>query len=149
MGGIVGETKYKTGEIMKEKNFKFREQFGKVVENMTDKQAGEFIKALSGYVFNGKPMESKDEYLKGVFLYAQSIIDVDVQNRENGKLGGAIIAEKKRKKESVAVQCVSESNFVSQVILMANEAMDKDKKSTQNHGGGGAKYSGVSKPFAK
>ena len=134
---------------MKEKNFKFREQFGKVVENMTDKQAGEFIKALSGYVFNGKPMESKDEYLKGVFLYAQSIIDVDVQNRENGKLGGAIIAEKKRKKESVAVQCVSESNFVSQVILMANEAMDKDKKSTQNHGGGGAKYSGVSKPFAK
>ncbi len=134
---------------MKEKNFKFREQFGKVVENMTDKQAGEFIKALSGYVFNGKPMESKDEYLKGVFLYAQSIIDVDVQNRENGKLGGAIIAEKKRKKESVRVQCVSESNFVSQVILMANEEIEKEKKSNQNHCGCGVKYSGGGKPFSK
>ena len=118
---------------MKEKNFKFREQFGKVVENMTDKQAGEFIKALSGYVFNGKPMESKDEYLKGVFLYAQSIIDVDVQNRENGKLGGAIIAEKKRKKESVRVQC----------------EIEKEKKSNQNHCGCGVKYSGGGKPFSK
>ena len=50
---------------MKEKNFKFKKSFGALVEKMTDKQAGEFIKAVSGYVFNGKPMESKDGVLKG------------------------------------------------------------------------------------
>ena len=60
---------------MKEKNFKFRKSFGALVEKMTDKQAGEFIKAVSGYVFNGKPMESKDEFLKGVFVYIKYSID--------------------------------------------------------------------------
>lgn len=57
---------------MKEQNFKFRKTFAKLVEQMTDKQAGEFIKAVSGYVFLGKPMESKDEFLKGVFVYVKS-----------------------------------------------------------------------------
>ena len=79
---------------MKEENFKFKKSFGALVEKMTDKQAGEFIKAVSGYVFNGKPMESKDGYLKGVFLYVQSVLDTAEQNRANGKIGGAIVAGK-------------------------------------------------------
>lgn len=110
---------------MKEKNFKFRESFGKLVEQMTNKQAGEFIKAVSGYVFEGKPMESKDEYLKGVFLYVQSVLDTAAQNRENGKLGGAIVAEKYkelRRRFATEEVSVSETNVVSQLIIVAADS---------------------------
>lgn len=81
---------------MKEQNFKFRKTFAKLAEQMTDKQAGEFIKAVSGYVFLGKPMESKDEFLKGVFVYVKNALDAERRDRENGKLGGKKIAEQKR-----------------------------------------------------
>lgn len=107
---------------MKEKNFKFRESFGALVEKMTDKQAGEFIKAVSGYVFGGKPMESKDEYLKGIFVYVQNVLDTEMRDRENGKIGGAIVAEKyKEMRSRLATEevSVSETNVVSQVIIVA------------------------------
>lgn len=105
---------------MKERNFKFRASFGKLVDNMTDKQSGEFIKAVSGYVFANKPMESKDEYLKGVFLYVKNILDIDVQNRENGKLGGVISAQKMREKATKREQVVSTSSVVSEVIMVTS-----------------------------
>lgn len=110
---------------MKEKNFKFKKSFGALVEKMTDKQAGEFIKAVSGYVFNGKPMESKDGYLKGVFLYVQNVLDTAEQNRANGKIGGAIVAEKykeMRKRFATEEVSVSETNVVSQLIILSADA---------------------------
>ncbi len=112
---------------MKEKNFKFRASFGKLVENMTDKQAGEFIKAVSGYVFNGKPLETKDEYLKGIYLYVQNLLETEAQNREHGKIGGAIVAEKYkdvRKQIFTKEQTVSESNFLSQLIIVSSSEQD-------------------------
>lgn len=106
---------------MKEKNFKFRESFGKLVEQMTDKQAGEFIKAVSRYVFGGKTMESKDEFLKGVFHYVQNVLDTAAQNRENGKIGGAIVAEKRRKLRNIlSTEDVSETSVVSQLIILSS-----------------------------
>lgn len=110
---------------MKEKNFKFKESFGALVEKMTNRQAGEFIKAVSGYVFGGKPMESKDEYLKGVFLYVQTVLDTAAQNRENGRIGGAIVAEKYREIRSKIMteeSTVSETNVVSQLIIVSADA---------------------------
>jgi len=124
---------------MKEKNFKFKKSFGALVEKMTDKQAGEFIKAVSGYVFNGKPMESKDGYLKGVFLYVQSVLDTAEQNRANGKIGGAIVAEKyKEMRQRFATEevSVSETNVVSQLIIVAADAQ-------------GAAQSDKGKPYKK
>lgn len=110
---------------MKEKNFKFKKSFGVLVGKMTNRQAGEFIKAVSGYVFDGKPMESKDEYLKGVFLYVQSVLDTAEQNRANGKIGGAIVAEKyKELRQRYATEevSVSETNVVSQLIIVSADA---------------------------
>lgn len=139
---------------MKEKNFKFRESFGKLIEQMTDKQAGEFIKAVSGYVFGGKPMESKDEYLKGVFVFVKDALDTEVRDRENGKLGGAIVAEKykaMRGKVTTEEVSVSETNVVSQLIIVAADAQgaaqsDKGKPYKKNgrpknfNAYGGGKY---------
>ena len=124
---------------MKEKNFKFKKSFGVLVKKMTNRQAGEFIKVVSGYVFDGKPMESKDEYLKGVFLYVQSVLDTAEQNRANGKIGGAIVAEKykeMRGKVTTEEVSVSETNVVSQLIIVAADAQ-------------GAAQSDKGKPYKK
>lgn len=123
---------------MKEKNFKFRETFGALVGKMTNRQAGEFIKAVSGYVFDGKPMESKDEYLKGVFLYVQSVLDTAEQNRANGKIGGAIVAEKYkelRARFATEEATISETNVVTQLVIVAaddNAQTDKGKPYKKN-----------------
>lgn len=92
---------------MKEQNFKFRKSFAKLVEQMTDKQAGEFIKAVSGYVFLGKPMESKDEFLKGVFVYVKSALDAEMRDRENGKLGAKKKTELRIKAERNQSACIA------------------------------------------
>lgn len=128
---------------MKEKSFKFKKSFGVLVEKMTDKQAGEFIKAVSGYVFNGKPMESKDGYLKGVFLYVQSVLDTAEQNRANGKIGGAIVAEKyKEMRQRFATEevSVSETNVVSQLIILSADAQGATDEKAQTE---------KSKPYKK
>lgn len=139
---------------MKEKNFKFRETFGALVGKMTNRQAGEFIKAVSGYVFGGKPMVSKDEYLKGVFLYVQSVLDTAEQNRANGKIGGAIVAEKYkelRARFATEEATISETNVVTQLVIVAaddNAQTDKGKpykkrgrpKNFNAYGGGKCPY---------
>lgn len=104
---------------MKEKNFKFRASYAKLVEGMTDKQAGEFIKAVSGYVFNGKPFETKDEYLKGVYLYVKNEIDTAEISKVNGKKGAVILAEKKRKLKPVGV--IIESVMVASTTKKESE----------------------------
>ena len=119
---------------MKEKNFKFKKSFGELVEKMTDKQAGEFIRAVSGYVFNGKPMTSKDGYLKGVFLYVQSVLDTAEQNRANGKIGGAIVAEKykeMRRRFAAEEVSVSDTNVVSQLIILSADAQGTTDEKAQ------------------
>ncbi len=120
---------------MKEQNFKFKKSFGNLVEQMTDKQAGEFIKAVCGYVFNGKPMESKDEYLKGVFVYVKAALDTEIRDRENGKLGGAIVAEKykgMRQRVTTEEVSVSETNVVSQLIIVSADAQGAAEETAQN-----------------
>ncbi len=81
---------------MREKSFKFKEGFANAVKGMTDKQAGEFVKGLCGYVFENKPLTTKDEYLKGIYLYAQRELDVSAMNAANGKKGAEKLAENKR-----------------------------------------------------
>lgn len=104
-GGIVGETKCNkkfSEEIMKN-NFKFKREFYDVIKELTDKQAGELMKGVCGYVFEGKAFITKDEYLKGVFLYLKRELDVSKLNSVNGKKGAEKIAEKKRDKAALGV----------------------------------------------
>jgi hypothetical protein len=108
---------------LKEKNFKFRASFGKLVESMTDKQAGEFIKVVSGYAFCGKPMETKDEYLKGVFIYVKNVLDTEMISRQNGKKGADVLAEKRHKGKALDI-------LLSSVVLTA-EKLGKDNKKSE------------------
>lgn len=138
---------------MKEQNFKFRKSFGKLIEQMTDKQAGEFIKAVCGYVFLHKPMESKDEFLKGVFVFVKDALDTEVRDRENGKLGGLIVAEKykeTRGKVTSEETAINETNVVSQVVIVAaDDKMQTDKDKPYNKHGRPKKVNayGGGKPY--
>ena len=78
------------------KNFKLREQDYMALQGMSEKQAGQFIKGLCGYAFEGKPFETKDAKLATAYAYAKVALDVSAQNRENGKKGGLIMAERMR-----------------------------------------------------
>ena len=124
---------------MKEQNFKFKKSFGKLVEQMNDKQAGEFIKAVCGYVFLQKPMESKDEFLKGVYVYVKDALDTEVRDRENGRLGGILVAEKyKGQRDRVVEQTITENSLVSQVVIVSADASgdvpDKSSKPFNKNG---------------
>lgn len=117
---------------MKEKHFKFRESFGTLVQGMADKQAGEFIKSVCDYVFGGKPFESKDEYLKGVFIHMQNVLDNEIRNRENGRLGGVLSATKCRDKEDSSSQIIivasCETDDLEEMKQLGNDGDTKTQK---------------------
>ena len=78
------------------RNFKIREQDYKAMQGMSERQAGQFIKGLCGYAFDGVPLETKDAKIASAYAYAKVALDVSAQNRENGKKGGLIMAERMR-----------------------------------------------------
>lgn len=86
---------------MKQINIK-REHYDTLKE-LTDKQAGEFVKGVCAYAFEGKPFITKDEYLKGLFMYAKRMLDISEMNRINGKKGADKLAEIRRKERAVGV----------------------------------------------
>ena len=59
-------------------------------------QAGQFIKGLCGYAFDGVPMETKDAKIASAYAYAKTALDVSVKSRENGRKGGLLVAERMR-----------------------------------------------------
>ncbi len=87
---------------MKQINIK-REHYDNILKELTDKQAGEFVKGVCAYVFEGKPFITKDEYLKGLFMYVKRMLDISEMNRVNGKKGADKLAEIRRKERTVGV----------------------------------------------
>ena len=86
---------------MKQINIK-REHYD-ILKELTDKQAGEFVKGVCAYAFEGKPFITKDEYLKVLFMYAKRMLDISEMNRINGKKGADKLAEIRRKERAVGV----------------------------------------------
>ncbi|MBD5131762.1 MAG: hypothetical protein HDT28_04115 [Clostridiales bacterium] len=85
------------------KNIKIKREHYDIIKELTDKQAGEFVKGVCAYAFEGKPFITKDEYLKGLFMYAKRMLDISEMNRINGKKGADKLAEIKRKERAVGV----------------------------------------------
>lgn len=81
---------------MKEKSFRFRESFGRAVRTMTDKQAGKFIKGLCDNVFDNKYFTTKDKSLKSAYIFVKTALESDERDRENGRKGGILSAEKRK-----------------------------------------------------
>ena len=81
---------------MQGNNLKIKRSYYGIIRDMTDKQAGEFIKGLCAFAFEGKPFNTKDNYLKGIFLYLKRELEVSEQNSVNGRKGGLVSAENRR-----------------------------------------------------
>lgn len=81
---------------MKNKFFKFNENYANVIKNLDDRQAGQYVRAIADYAFEGKTYSGKDTAVKTAFTFTKQTIDDEKFYREKGKLGGRKIAEKKR-----------------------------------------------------
>lgn len=88
---------------MKLKKFKFKKEYYDLIKELTDKQAGEFVKSVCAYVYEDKPFFTKDEYLKGLFVYVKRELDVSEMNSVNGKKGADKLIEKKRRNKAIGV----------------------------------------------
>ena len=53
---------------MKELKLKIKRGHYNLFKELTDKQAGELVKGMCAYMYDGKPFFTKDAYLKGVFM---------------------------------------------------------------------------------
>ena len=84
---------------MRNKFFKFNENYAKVIKHLDGKQAGQYVKAISDYAFEGKTYAGKDAAVKTAFVFTKQQIDEDKFYREKGKLGGQKIAKRKRETE--------------------------------------------------
>lgn len=81
----------------------FKKEYYELIKDLTDKQAGEFVKGVCAYAYEGKPFITKDEYLKGAFLYVKRELDVSKQNSINGKKGADKRAEMKRRGDVIGI----------------------------------------------
>ena len=102
------------------KKFKFKREYYDLIKELTDKKAGEFIKCVCAYVYEGKPFITKDEYLKGLFVYVKRELDVSEMNSINGKKGADKLAEIKRRNKAIGVIVGS--------VLVANAAKKESEK---------------------
>lgn len=91
---------------MKNKIVKITKDYYGFIKNMTDKQIAEFVKAVCERVYEGKPLVTKDNYLKGVFAFVERDLAVATQNSINGKKGADILAERKREAVSANIEVV-------------------------------------------
>ena len=81
------------------KAVKIKQEHYGVIKEMTDRQAGEFVKKLCARVYEWKPLFTKDAYLKGVFVSAERELAVSRQNSLNARKGAEKRAERQRGKQ--------------------------------------------------
>ncbi len=89
---------------MKQKSFRFTENFGAALNAMDDKRAGQFAKILCAYQFHNKEYTGNDPILKSAFALAKAEMDRSNMNSRNGRLGGLKTAENKQRIIAVEVQ---------------------------------------------
>ena len=81
------------------KAVKIKQEHYGVIKEMTDRQAGEFVKKLCARIYEGKPFFTKDAYLKGVFVSVERELAVSRQNSLNARKGAEKRAERQRGKQ--------------------------------------------------
>ena len=120
---------------MKERNFKFRKSFAEVVKTMDDKKAGQYIKAVCDYAFNGQVYNGKDTTISAAFSLTKVALDTDNFYREKGKLGAERLAEKKRteKREPPVLARViaggeMAAGLVKTIMDMIDSSTEKDSE---------------------
>lgn len=89
---------------MKQKSFRFTENFWEALNAMDDKRGGKFAKLLCAYQFHNKEYTGNDPILKSAFVLAKAEMDRSNTNSRNGRLGGLKTAENKQRLIAVEIQ---------------------------------------------
>lgn len=110
---------------MKELKLKIKKEYYNIFKELTDKQAGELIKGMCAYMYDGKPFFTKDAYLKGAFMSIKRDIDEAKQNSVNGKKSAEAYAAKRR------AQTVSRLGIVLGSVLSASGNAVKEEAEKQ------------------
>lgn len=121
-------------KFMKERNFKFRRSYAEVVKTMDDKKAGQYIKAVCDYVFNGHVYNGKDTAISAAFSLTKVALDTDNFYREKGKLGAERLAEKKRSEKGetpVLARVIAGGEMAADLVKTIMDIMDS---TTENDG---------------
>lgn len=100
---------------MKNKIVKVTKDYYGFIKEMTDKQAGEFIRSVCGRVYEGKPFVTKDSYLKGVFAFVERDLQVSAQNSINGKKGAELLAGRKSVSANIEVVVIADERGTAKV----------------------------------
>ena len=86
----------KTGKIpyylnRRMQHFSFRLSYANMIKAMTNnKDAGVYIKAMCGYMFNGKTPSDLPNELQGAFNIFKKTFDISKARSESGKKGGQV-----------------------------------------------------------
>ncbi len=75
---------------MKHNSFKFQLAFKAVTKMLNDRQAGQLIKGMCDYVFEGIPFESTDRKVQAAFEVIKKALDNEMRGRELGVTYGRI-----------------------------------------------------------
>lgn len=103
---------------MRNKFFKFNENYAKVIKHLDDRQAGQYVRAISDYAFEGKTYDGNDTAIKSAFTLVKVSLDGDKADRENGRRGGIKSRElRKAKEEQPCVAKVIASGIVASEML--------------------------------
>lgn len=85
---------------MRQKSFKFKESLAKVVCELSNEEAGELIKGICAYYFEGKTYKPNHPALRNCFIFIKTMLDEEEQSRAFGKKGAEV---KQRKKSSLVM----------------------------------------------
>ena len=98
----------KTGKIpyylnRRMQHFSFRLSYANMIKAMTNnKNAGVYIKAMCGYMFNGKTPSDLPSELQGAFNIFKKTFDISKVRSESGKKGGQV------KKKNITLEKIRE-----------------------------------------
>ena len=86
---------------MGQKSFKFKESLGKLIFDLSDVEAGQLVKGICSYYFEGKAYHPTNPVLRNCFIFIKTMLDEEEASRQFGKLGAQ--AKKQKKSRLVMV----------------------------------------------
>ncbi len=101
---------------------------------MNNSQAGEFIKALSAYVFDGRQYDGSDTAVKSAFTLAKVTLDNEKASQEFGKLGGKKSAEisKEKEKNETIVRVLASGVTVGGILKEISNSIEDEPSEKDN-----------------
>ena len=111
--------KQSTGLNRKMKHFTFQDNFYDAIKLLDDKQSGQYIKAMCGYMFENK-MPMLKPPTDGFFMLAKRKLDLSKTRKRNGSKGGKaeripVTAEQVKKTDIMAGASIGMDGFLKYI----------------------------------